>query len=103
MRSLSRSVCPSSTRVTTNLKKLGYLLLELNKDEESSFSSCCCTAPFSTSLEGVQLSVACSGNNEAPLLYPSDGSRCTAKRSTHTSNIVYLNFLFNRMVQCFPV
>src|SRR5580704_16957840 len=102
MRSLSWSVCPSNTRATTNLKKLGYLLLELNRDEESSFSSCCCTAPFSTSLDGVQLSVACSGNNVAPPLYPSDGSRCTAKRSTHTSNIVCLKYCLIGWYSAFP-
>ena len=32
---------PARTRATTNLKKLGYRLLEWNRGEASSFSSCC--------------------------------------------------------------
>src|ERR1700722_5943711 len=58
MRSLSWSVWPAKARATTSLKNFGYLLLEWNKGEASSNSSCCCTASFSTSL---QISVSCSG------------------------------------------
>src|SRR5579859_4918302 len=62
VRSLRSSASPAKVCSRTNLRKLGYRLLELKWLSRSSFSSCSRTATLSASLEGSQFPVSWSAN-----------------------------------------
>src|SRR5260370_25616758 len=62
VRSLRSSGSPAKVCSRTNLRKLGYRLLELKWLSRSSFSSCSRTATLSASFEGSRLPLSWSVN-----------------------------------------